>query len=287
MKIKCGHFIVEIYCNETYEIPKNTIQFIDNSSSKVDIKCKLEFVDKIEFNNETIIHQRQNIIVTKNDRNLESRYLIISGTNYPYTLYREIDEENINIQVLRKFKDKMNSDTFFWSLFSMEKYMIQRESIILHCNYIEYKNNAILFSGPSGIGKSTQGDLWKKHNNVTILNGDKSLIIIEGHDIYVDGLPICGSSDICINQKNNLGAIVFLKQGTTNKVKVLDKKIAIKYIMSQITINYWDKDFVDRAFSIAETICDNINIYELTCTPDIKAVKTLEKMLKENEEWMC
>ena len=54
----------------------------------------------------------------------------------------------------------------------------------------------------------------------------------------------------------------------------------------KITINYWNQNFVHKAFTLIEEICDNVNIYELTCTPDERAVEVLEKALKENETWM-
>lgn len=285
MKLKCGQFTFEINYNEQWKIPQNTVKFISDNE-KIGANYKIDFVDKIEHNNEQIIHERNNIVVTKNNKNLESRYLIITGDHYPYAFYKEINKENINIQVLNKFKDKFSSDTFFWSLFALEKHMIQNSSVILHCNYIIYKNHAILFSGPSGIGKSTQGDLWKQYRDTSIINGDRGLILKEDDKWYADGWPVCGSSEICLNKKTPLGAIVFLKQGKDNKISIIDKKSAIKQLIGQITINYWNKDFVNKAISIAENVCDEVNIYELTCTPDIRAIETLEEMLKENEIWM-
>ena len=40
---------------------------------------------------------------------------------------------------------------------------------------INYKNHARLFSGSSGMRKSTQADLWKNNRNVSIINGDRRL----------------------------------------------------------------------------------------------------------------
>lgn len=278
MKLKCGKFTFEINYDEHFEIPQNAIKFIEKKE-EAHINYNIEFIDKIENNNEQIIHERDNIVVTKNNKNLESRYLIIKGDYSPYALYKEINEKNISIQVLSEFKNKFSSDTFFWSLFALEKYMIENNSIILHCNYIIHKNHAILFSGPSGIGKSTQGYLWQKHRRASIINGDRGLISKENNKWYANGWPVCGSSEICLNEKTPIKAIVFLKQGSSNKVSILNKKSAIKNLLSQMTINYWNKDFVDKAISIAESICNEVNIYELICTPDIRAIETLEDLL--------
>lgn len=285
MKIKCGEKVFNIDYNESWEVPTNSKKFIENKEES-ELNYKIEFVDEIQFNNEQIIHNREDIIVTKNNKNLESRYLIIKGFPYPYAFYKEMDEKDRVVQVSNYFKNEFTIDTLFWSLFALEKHMIEKDSLILHCNYMVYNNHGILFSGPSGIGKSTQGNLWKKHRNASIKNGDKGLLLKDDGKWHVDGWPVCGSSEICENERHKIGAIVFLNQGKENIVTLLDKKSAIKKMISQITINYWNQDFVHKAFTLIEEICDNVNIYELTCTPDERAVEVLEKALKENETWM-
>lgn len=285
MKIKCGEKVFNIDYNESWEVPTNTKKFIENKK-EWDLNYKIDFVDEIQFNNEQIIYNREDIIVTKNNKNLESRYLNIKGLSYPYAFYKEIDEKNRVIQVSNYFKNEFTIDTLFWSLFALEKHMIEKNSLILHCNYMVYNNYGILFSGPSGIGKSTQGNLWKKYRNASIKNGDKGLLLKDNGKWHVDGWPVCGSSEICENERHKIGVIVFLNQGKENIVTLLDKKSAIKKMISQITINYWNQDFVNKAFTLIEEICDNVNIYELTCTPDERAVEVLERALKENETWM-
>lgn len=285
MKIKCGKLIFNIFNNKQWEIPKNTKKFIENSSES-ELCYEIEFVDNIKYNNEEIICQRKDIIIGKNDKNLECRYLMIPGYFYPYAYYNEKDDKNISISILKDFKENFSIDTIFWSIFALERHLIKKESMILHCSFITYKNHAILFSGPSGIGKSTQANLWKNNRHVKIINGDRCLLEKNDEKWYANGWPVCGSSEICINEKYNLGSIVFLNQGKENSIKLLEKKDAIKKLISQITINYWNQEFVNKAISLAENIAENINIYELTCTPDISAVEVLEEKLRENEEWI-
>lgn len=285
MKIKCGKLIFNIQNNKSWEIPMNVSKFIKNNG-KEDISYNIEFVDNIKYENEEIICQRKDIIVGKNQNNLESRYIMIPGYNYPYAHYKENDDKNISISILKDFKENFTIDTMFWSIFALERHLIKKESMILHCSFITYKSHAILFSGPSGIGKSTQANLWKNNRDIRIINGDRCLLDQNEEGWYANGWPVCGSSEICENEKYKLGSIVFLQQGKENSLVCLDKKEAIKKLISQLTINYWNKDFVNEALSLAEDICEKINIYELTCTPDISAVEVLEEKLRENEEWI-
>ncbi|MCC3862698.1 hypothetical protein K0040_00025 [Terrisporobacter petrolearius] len=285
MNIKCGKLAFKISHDKRWDIPINAKKFEDNDS-EINIYYRIKFVDSIKYNNEPIVCQREHILVTKNDHNFESRYLMIPGNFYPYAYYREDSDKKISIEIIKDFKNSFTIDTMFWSLFALEKHLIKEESIIFHCSYMVYKGYAVLFSGPSGIGKSTQSRLWEKNRNTRIINGDRALLVKEDKNWYVNGWPVCGSSEICTNEKHELGSIVFLGKSNENSVVRLERKYAIKKLISQITINYWNKDFVNKAISLAENIVDNIKIYELTCTPDIEAVKVLEKFLEENEEWI-
>lgn len=285
MNIKCGKLVFKISHDKRWNIPINVKKFVKNNS-ETDICYEIEFVDSIKYNNEQIVCQRSDILVTKNDHDFESRYLMISGDFYPYAYYREDSNKKISIEIIKDFKSSLTIDAMFWSLFALEKHLIKEESMIFHCSYMVYKEHAVLFSGPSGIGKSTQSSLWEKNRNARIINGDRALLEKDDKCWYANGWPVCGSSEVCINEKHKLGSIVFLEKGNENSVNSLERGDAIKKIISQITINYWNKDFVNKAISLAENIVDNINIYELTCTPDIDAVKVLEKFLEENEEWI-
>lgn len=285
MKVKCGKLVFNIPSDKSWRIPVNTKKFIENSS-EVNLTYKIQLVDNIKNNNEEIICQREDIVVGKNNKKLETRYLIIPGYFYPYAYYEEKDDKNISISILKYFEKYLTIDTIFWSLFALERHLIKNNSMIFHCSYIVYKNHAILFSGPSGIGKSTQADLWKNNRYAKIINGDRCLLEYENENWYANGWPVCGSSQICINEKYKLGSILFLKQGKENSAILLSKTDAIKRLTGQLTINYWNGDFVNRSISLAEDISNKINVYELTCTKDINAVEVLEKVLKENEEWM-
>lgn len=75
------------------------------------------------------------------------------------------------------------------------------ETILLHGSFVEYNGNGIVFTGYSGIGKTTQAQLWKKHLGADIINGDKVFIRDFDDGVYAYGLPWKGSSPYCLNKK--------------------------------------------------------------------------------------
>ena len=49
--------------------------------------------------------------------------------------------------------------------------------LVLHSSYVLTQSGAaVLFSGPSGIGKSTQAALWQQYAGADVINGDRTLL---------------------------------------------------------------------------------------------------------------
>ena len=92
-----------------------------------------------------------------------------------------------------------------------EHLLIENNGIVLHASYIEWNNKAILFTAPSGNGKSTQADLWASHRQAEIINGDRAVIRIIDGKIFADGIPFSGSSTYCKNRTLPLAAIEYKK----------------------------------------------------------------------------
>ena len=49
---------------------------------------------------------------------------------------------------------------------------VARGMIQVHSSLIDYRGKGVLFLGPSGIGKTTQAELWNQYRETRIINGD-------------------------------------------------------------------------------------------------------------------
>ena len=82
----------------------------------------------------------------------------------------------------------------------LETLLLRHGRGVLHASYIRLPNErSILFSAPSGTGKSTQAELWRRYRNAQIINGDKAIVYLASEGVSVSSLPLCGSSGICRN----------------------------------------------------------------------------------------
>lgn len=152
---------------------------------------------------------------------------------------------------------------------------------ILHASYICLRGKGILFSAPSGTGKSTQAELWRQHRGAQIVNGDKAMMFLQNDAVTVCGLPLCGSSGICRNVSVPLRAIVVLGQGKENHISRMSGKAAVKALLSQMYVRRREAESVIQAMDLATEVSARIPVFQLSCLPDISAVECLEQAIKE------
>lgn len=146
------------------------------------------------------------------------------------------------------------------------------KTLLAHSSFVIYQGKGIIFTGYSGVGKTTQAELWAKYNNAEIVNGDKVLLRETDGRFYAYGLPWKGSSEYCLNKKAELCGVVVLRQSEKNRIKALDKE-ATEYFMPHIFLPHWDKECLNNALDTLDNLIGNVPVYLLECRPDEEAVQ--------------
>ena len=109
----------------------------------------------------------------------------------------------------------------FGNVLSMEKTILPFGGLMLHCALIEYEGRGIVFTAPSQTGKSTQASLWEKHRGARTLNGDRAVLRATEDGIFAYGSPWAGSSDLYIDRRVPLRAVIMLEQAKENRIRTL------------------------------------------------------------------
>lgn len=190
------------------------------------------------------------------------------------------DKKCIRIEYLPAGKSFFENIQSAFRHVAWEAILINERKIMLHASYVQSSFGGIAFSGPSGIGKTTQAKLWCQYGQGRMLNGDK--IILDKTQEYWNGYgsPYAGSSKCYVNDKCKLYGIFFLKQGKTCSLRKLSVAEGFKQIYVGLTLNRWDRDYVNRACDLAQQLAVDIPTYEFTCTPDEEAVYFLKEKLQ-------
>ncbi|MDO4621464.1 MAG: hypothetical protein Q4B22_00770 [Eubacteriales bacterium] len=157
-----------------------------------------------------------------------------------------------------------------------------KRAFIMHSACICKGNRAILFSGRSGAGKSTQAELWEKLQGWTIINGDRTGVRRIAGDWKAYGLPYAGTSGIYRNDSASIQAIVFLEQAKECRIRRLDVTEAFKRMLSETFVYSWIRELQERILQELITLAGDIPVYLLACTPDEQAVQCLKEKMKED-----
>lgn len=272
-----GDFCFRLLCPENLTLPPNFLLF-ETGQGIPEYTFRIRIADNVLPMEGKVIVRRPDLIVCKTFSG-ERRLIGVKGRDTFYACYQEMSDQQAEIYLSVQELSKLHIDPVFTSLFALERHMIKRENLILHCAYVEHQRKAILFSAPSGTGKSTQAELWKRYRGSRIINGDRALLR-KSRDIWsVCGWPVCGSSDICELGNTPIHGIVMLRQGTRNHVERLSPVWAFTQLYAQVTINQWNRTFVQHAMELVEDLVKQVPVYQLTCDMTENAVRCLEGVL--------
>lgn len=150
--------------------------------------------------------------------------------------------------------------------------LLDHGGMVLHSSAIELDGRAYLFSGPSGMGKSTHTRLWQQlFPTAKVFNDDKPALRKIDGTWYAYGTPWCGKDGININVRVPLAGICFLRRGSENKMRRLSPIEGAAAIMSQTLHRFKNPHGLDKLTVIMNELLRDIPIFELACLPDSSA----------------
>ena len=281
---RIGTFSFELFYPEEFLLNEN-FRLFEAEDTVPEYFYSISLVDEIREPEENAKVRRNDLLVYS-DGALESRVIGTPGDPVPYAYYRETDEFHACVEFVKDAVKDLRVDPLFVSLLALERRMVSHEGLIFHCAYLDKGNKeAILFSAPSGTGKSTQAGLWEKYRpGARQINGDKALLQ------KVDGVwmarswPVCGSSEICRIQDTKIKAIVMLSQDKVNHCERLSPMQAFSLMYPQVTCNKWNKKSLMKTMDLIDDVIRCVPVWHLGCDISEDAVVCLEKALEEGNE---
>lgn len=168
-----------------------------------------------------------------------------------------------------------------WFGSALQYLLLPFRTLIFHAAYIGYQGRGILFTAPSGIGKSTQAELWRVHRDAQVLNGDKAGVRLEGVPT-VHGVPFAGTSGICVNRSLPLGAVAVLSQAPVNSARRLGPGEAAAALCPNLFADHTVPEEWRQALNLLLDLVSAVPVYALACTPDVRAVEALEQAMEQS-----
>ena len=191
--------------------------------------------------------------------------------------WNNIDTKLCCANILELEEDKR----VFYMLGEIFKFAILKHNgIVIHASAIDYDGSGILFSAPSGTGKSTHTGLWKKSypNKTTILNDDMPAIRFIDDTPYIFGTPWSGKTEINCNRSSPLKAIIFLEQSEKNSIHKIEGSEAIWRLLNE-TRQPAFKEMMNLTLDMLEKILQKVPTYLLSCNISEEAVELAKSVL--------
>ncbi len=176
------------------------------------------------------------------------------------------------------------SDGYLESLAFYRKFAekaISYDCILFHGSALSVDGEGYLFGAPSGTGKSTHGELYRKvfGNRVIMVNDDKPLIRRIDGKFYVYGTPWDGKHHLSHNISVPLKSICFLKQGPTNEIRPLTVFEALTASLGQI-YRPEQSDALTGVLHFTQDLLKHISVFEMRCTISYEAAELSYRTMK-------
>ncbi|MBQ6705985.1 MAG: hypothetical protein IJN07_00545 [Clostridia bacterium] len=153
---------------------------------------------------------------------------------------------------------------------------------VLHGSAIAYRGEGVIFSAPSGTGKSTHTTFWKEcfGDEVIFVNDDKPALHFPENDRpIVYGNPWSGKTDLNTNIAVPLKAIVFLERGEENAIRQLDFTESMFHISEELVRPFMDEKLGEKLVDRMVQLALGTPVYLLTCTKEPKAAEFARRVL--------
>lgn len=264
-------------------VGEQLMPFKIEQTSQVSVVYKIR-IGQMKLGNECVVNKQDFRVINKDDTYIRVKTLPFNEKILETYLYSENEKADITLSIPKEMEaeHEIFVRTNIWNYLAFEDVLINHQAFILHSSFISWQNNGILFTAPSGTGKSTQADLWKKYEDADIYNGDRTIIRKIDGKYYGFGSPYAGSSGIYRNESAPIKAIVVIDQGPDNVIRRLRGREAFLPLFRETLMNTWNKEYMEKMTDLLMDAACQIPVYHLSCRPDQDAVNTVKnEILKE------
>jgi hypothetical protein len=147
---------------------------------------------------------------------------------------------------------------------------------VIHASGVRDVEKGYLFTGLSGIGKSTMAGLWQQ-KGAQVINDDRLMVMpveVRGYKIYNTPMPYYQD----VPKESPLNGIFLLKQSMENYCRQLSGATAMMRVMANCMQHFHTPDQIQQHLSIVEAISRQVPVFELGFKPDTDVVDLVRNM---------
>lgn len=139
--------------------------------------------------------------------------------------------------------------------------------LLMHGTVVAIGDSAFLFTGPSGIGKTTHASRWLEANpEAYILNGDKPFLLLRGQGLppLACGSPWNGKEELGVNAMVPLKAIIQLERSEKNSLEQVSFANAFPSMLQQV-YRPQDEEKSRRVLKLLSMLASDMEFFRFEC----------------------
>jgi hypothetical protein len=280
--LKIAGIKIRIASTNSFKINRRLKNFLSDSQDQADLMLSLISGSEIPISSDA--HRLDDKLRWSNNNGHEDVITIsIKEEETNNAVYQLTVNKHWNsAEITYKYNKSERITPFLGSLGEIlfRNCILFHQGIVIHAATIEWEGRGIMFSAPSGTGKTTQANLWRRHKGAKMLNADRPAVRVMDGEAYVFGTLWNGSSSKYRNHGLPLAAIVLLEQAKENKIRKLDCSEATSRLLPRCFLPYYQKEIMNLALDNIEKLINLTPIYLLQCRPDREAVELVYQCIK-------
>ncbi|MDX9748069.1 MAG: hypothetical protein RBT57_06175 [Paludibacter sp.] len=143
------------------------------------------------------------------------------------------------------------------------------DAVMMHASCAYDGRTGRMFTGFSGVGKSTISKLWAQEGS-RIINDDRLIIRRHGEEYRVYNTPMYYQD---IPKVAPLGGIFLIRHYPENELKRVKGALAVSKVMAYSIQNNFDRRYVAQQLAFFSDLCSRVPVYELGFVPDASVVE--------------
>lgn len=208
-------------------------------------------------------------------RSAEDYILTIKNATLAEHIFKSNRRDSGCVQTNAGVVDTDYSFLRFGIWFMLNIVAVQRLTAAVHSSVIVCHDEAVMFLGESGTGKSTHTRLWLDNiSGAELLNDDSPFVACDDEGAKVYGSPWSGKTPCYKNECYPLRAMVRLSQAPHNAVKQLRGVRAIGALLPSLPPAFvFDNALENAMLGVLSKVLGKVKVYHLECLPDIAAAE--------------
>lgn len=157
--------------------------------------------------------------------------------------------------------------------------LVEHGAVVLHASFVAKDGRGLLFSAPSGTGKSTQARFWEQERGWEVINEDRVILRLRDGVCYAYGSWAMGSAGLTKNVAFPVEALVLLSQGAENAIGSLRPSEVLRRLLPQCAYNSEDPACRERVIGLLCDLIPAAHTLSYACINHPSSVEYLENYL--------